>query len=281
MTYEIVKGDSFPDLKIEEPPEHIVQEIKHIVKRKIDDRIVTISWLKFYEMAFETGLCHVENPKVFFVGELPGTGILAFHHLLTTLGKGKWEWRASSLMSGGGLDDILGFIKKHPHNWINGGGDITKLGLYDEYAEWANVYICDACDLVADEKKHLPILVGGIYYGLMVLKIKGLFIVRLCGVSLSQTKSLICGVAKVFDRTFLRQCSVGGGLYLVGVGYKGQKSWLMRELKSLYGIDCDDVDIEIDCSAEVIDVGKPLSINGWLATYPLIKCEKSKRLIVN
>jgi 23S rRNA U2552 (ribose-2'-O)-methylase RlmE/FtsJ len=236
----------------------VVNKLRHEVKRILDEKNITGAWLKYYEIALETGMIRHGVAKtagkrplrIFFNGELPGAGVLATWHVCQTLFRIPFEWRASSLVPSNAdskhsngkrstaLEDQYHIWKLNPNNWVMGkpdnynNGDLMdpKSHLYwkNGWGGWADIYLCDAAGAVRDynkqEEEHTKIFVGALLAGLNIVRKGGCLMVKLYTILEPITISIIAAFSAVFKKSFIYKPITSkpdnSEVYIVGLGYE-------------------------------------------------------------
>lgn len=232
-----------------------VYKIRKTLKISLMDMDISGAWIKYYEICMITSCLErldSNKPFFFFNGELPGAGLKAVWHLANTLlaelYPDSFTWVASSLLptkKNTALQDSYGLFKFYRDNWIMNekyNGDLTNLNNHqywkDKLSEKIDVYFSDAAGPVTDyneqESEHLPIFIGSVLAALQTLKPGGRMIVKYYTMFEALTLSVVCGIASVFEKTFIYK-PIGSKrdnseVYIIGINYT-KKNRLINALK--------------------------------------------------
>jgi hypothetical protein len=169
---------------------------KEKVVKKSSNFNITNAWLKAYELidhfklipSGNTDFLHFDNAS------FPGSFVVAAHHYASTVGKRKYKWYASSLVSDtdlvkGHLEDKYGLLKNYPDHWImnkENDGDLSNpanLLDFQEKLPQVDFYSGDlgfdiSQDYNAQETLHLTAHYGQLLCGLLVLKPGGDMLIK-------------------------------------------------------------------------------------------------------
>lgn len=202
-----------------------------------NDPIYTNAYLKVVELIRYYNLINDDKKTIrhFDNASLPGTWVLAIHHIATTRNV-RYEWLASSLLptdDSKALPDTFHLYRHYPDNWMmssRNNGDVTRPENqldFESRCKGVDLYTSDIgfdADYFNQESQHSHANLGQIITGLLILNPGGNMITKQFTYFTSFTISLMAIMTDMFDRVDickpLFSKKANSETYLVCIGFK-------------------------------------------------------------
>jgi cap2 methyltransferase len=243
--------------------------LRYEIANTTNAKFVTNAWLKYWEIYQHFNIFNKPFMKAFFNAELPGAALCAFNHLARMKGV-DIDWKASSYVGHGALDDKYGIWKSNPNRWImneSNNGDMTvlenieilsdKVGKVDFYSHDAGMDVTTLVDgkpvYNLQEEINLKLHLGCAIAGLEVLAVGGDFVAKQYTCFERLTREIITLVSECFELFYLckpeTSREMNSEIYLIGKGFKGITHENMLKLKAKL------------INYELTPIGVPISAN--------------------
>jgi len=229
------------------------KKLREHIEQTYNAQFVTNSWLKLYEILFQTRIaensrCIVKDSKtlrVFFNAELPGSFIFSMNHYLCTFCPDTYfDWIASSLApdrNKNAFKDTNGICSRNKNKWLmlrgKHTGDIRanavletlKNQIKETFNGPVDLYISDcgidpSNDYYNQEEQFLSLNLRQVFLGILSIRKGGSMIFKQYTFNTTFSVSLICLLVELFESVFaikpMTSKCTNSEVYFVCKGYK-------------------------------------------------------------